>query len=146
MKLSVIMLLTATVLLATVALAQPSAEPLASWLPKQRWQKRVVLLCAPTSTTPELRAQQQQFTSAAAAMQERDITVRELHLDQLSAADKQYVTQKLGAKANGFTLILIGKDGGVKQRETQPIAPKLLFQTIDVMPMRRNEARKSGTP
>jgi hypothetical protein len=76
-------------------------------------------------------------------MQERDITVREVLFEQLSSADQQYLTQKMKVKLSGFTLVLIGKDGGVKRRETQPITPESLFQTIDVMPMRRNEARSA---
>ncbi|TGE10324.1 DUF4174 domain-containing protein [Hymenobacter fodinae] len=146
MKRIAYLLLAAFTFLAMAALAQPSAQPLASWLPKQRWQKRVVLLCAPTASEPELRAQQQQFAAAEAGMQERDIVVREVLFDQLSAADKQYVTQKLRVNTTGFTLVLLGKDGGVKRRETQPITPKSLFQTIDVMPMRREEARGTGKP
>lgn len=143
MKLFALLLLTTAVVAATVAMAQSSTEPLATWLPKQRWQKRVVLLCAPNSSTPELRAQQRQFASAVPAMQERDITVREVLFEQLSSADQQYLTQKMKVKLSGFTLVLIGKDGGVKRRETQPITPESLFQTIDVMPMRRNEARSA---
>ncbi|TGD78982.1 DUF4174 domain-containing protein [Hymenobacter wooponensis] len=143
MKRFVFLLLAVTVWSATVTMAQNAPGSLASWLPKQRWQKRVVLLCAPNNTTPELQAQQQQFAAARSAMQERDISVREVLFEQLSAADKQYLTQKLGVKTSGFTLLLIGKDGGIKRRETQPITPKSLFQTIDVMPMRREEARGS---
>jgi hypothetical protein len=127
---------------ASVVMSAQTTTSLASWLSKQRWQKRVVLLCAPSSTTPELQAQQQQLTVAATGLQERDIEVREVLFEQLSAADKQYLTQKLGVKTTGFTLLLLGKDGGVKRRETKPISPKALFETIDVMPMRREEARR----
>jgi hypothetical protein len=127
---------------ASVVMSAQTTTSLASWLSKQRWHKRVVLLCAPSSATPELQAQQQQLTAAATGLQERDIEVREVLFEQLSAADKQYITQKLGVKTTGFTLLLLGKDGGVKRRETKPISPIALFETIDVMPMRREEARR----
>ncbi|QJX45843.1 DUF4174 domain-containing protein [Hymenobacter taeanensis] len=146
MKCSAFLLLTAAVLCAAVALAQTTPEPLATWLPKQRWQRRVVLLCAPSSSSSALLVQQQRFASAAAAMQEHDLVVREVLTEQLSAADMHYLTKKLGVKSSGFTLLLIGKDGGVKRRETQAITAESLFQTIDVMPMRRSEARTTKRP
>lgn len=137
-----ILLLSSGLLLTLTVLAQTPAAPLASWLPKQRWQKRVLLLCAPTQDTPALKTQQQTLSAAAAQVQERDIVVREILLDQASAADKRYLTQTLRVKSTGFTLVLIGKDGGVKRRETEPISAKSLFGTIDTMPMRRDEARR----
>lgn len=136
------LLLLASGLVVSSALAQASEGSLATWLPKQRWQKRVVLLCAPNSASSELKAQRQQLAAAPAELQERDIVVREVLFDQLSGPDRQYITQKLGVKPTGFTLLLIGKDGGVKRRETAPISQASLFGTIDTMPMRRQEARR----
>ncbi|RYG45300.1 DUF4174 domain-containing protein [bacterium] len=39
----------------------------------------------------------------------------------------------------GFSVALIGKDGGVKLRRTEPIDSKELFGIIDAMPMRQEE-------
>jgi hypothetical protein len=138
----IVLLLLTGGLLISAALAQTPEAALASWLPKQRWQKRVVLLCAPNSATPEWKAQRQLLAAASAELQERDMVVREVLFDQLSASDQQYLTQQLRVKSSGFTLLLIGKDGGEKRRETAPIRPASLFGTIDSMPMRRQEARR----
>lgn len=49
------------------------------------------------------------------------------------------------AGANGdqqFEAVLIGKDGGVKQRWTTLVRPETLFATIDAMPMRANEMHR----
>jgi hypothetical protein len=137
-----IVLLLLSGLLISATLAQPPEASLAAWLRQQRWQKRVVLLCAPGSATPELTTQRQLLAAATADLQERDIVVREVLFDHLSAADRHYLTQELEVKTSGFTFLLIGKDGGVKRRETAPIKPASLFGTIDTMPMRRQEARR----
>ena len=65
----------------------------------------------------------------------------EVPYDQLSAADRQYWTQELKQSLTRFAVVLIGKDGGVKRTETQPLAPADLFGTVDKMPMRRQEAK-----
>ncbi|NMG19341.1 hypothetical protein DP116_07665 [Brasilonema bromeliae SPC951] len=38
--------------------------------------------------------------------------------------------------------VLVGKDGGVKRRETTPVQAKAIFDEIDAMPMRRQEMRE----
>ncbi|WP_414566229.1 MULTISPECIES: DUF4174 domain-containing protein [unclassified Anabaena] len=35
--------------------------------------------------------------------------------------------------------MLVGKDGQSKRREDNPIDPKVIFQQIDMMPMRQRE-------
>ena len=40
---------------------------------------------------------------------------------------------------------LIGKDGRVKDRWTQPFDPGEMTALIDTMPMRQDEMRRSGT-
>ncbi|RZK33884.1 MAG: DUF4174 domain-containing protein, partial [Hymenobacter sp.] len=42
-----------------------------------------------------------------------------------------------------FSVVLIGKDGGVKLAQTQPLAPENLFGTVDKMPMRKQEAKRA---
>lgn len=39
----------------------------------------------------------------------------------------------------GFTVVLVGKDGGEKERWHAPVAAETLFGVIDAMPMRRRE-------
>ena len=43
--------------------------------------------------------------------------------------------------AGGFTVILIGKNGGEKKRFLEPVQPAALFDIIDQMPMRRREMK-----
>lgn len=44
----------------------------------------------------------------------------------------------LDAKEN-FEIILIGLDGGIKIQQTKILTKEHLFNTIDAMPMRKNE-------
>ncbi|MDI1249127.1 MAG: DUF4174 domain-containing protein [Lacunisphaera sp.] len=41
-----------------------------------------------------------------------------------------------------FSVVLIGKDGGEKLRQTTPLAPADLFALVDAMPMRQAEIRE----
>ncbi|WP_375435675.1 DUF4174 domain-containing protein [uncultured Hymenobacter sp.] len=112
-------------------------------LKASRWQKRVLLLCAPTATDATLLRQRQLLAPARADLAARDLLVHEVLLTQLSSADKKYLTETLRVAPANFTAVLIGKDGGAKRRETEPVTPASLFSTIDVMPMRQQEMRQA---
>jgi hypothetical protein len=66
---------------------------------------------------------------------ERDILV----LSDISALGRGQLRDTL--QIDGFEVILIGKDGGVKLRAKTPISIQELFSLIDAMPMRRQELR-----
>lgn len=120
----------------------PKATSVAALLKASRWQKRVLLLYAPTAADLELRQQRELLRAAAPELEARQLLVRELIGSALPAADARYLTQQLGVAPGGFAVLLIGKDGGVKTRATQPLAPARLFATIDAMPMRQQEMRQ----
>ncbi|GGG32245.1 hypothetical protein GCM10011378_05950 [Hymenobacter glacieicola] len=115
---------------------------MAATLKASKWQRRVLLLCAPTPDNAELRQQQQLLQPAKAELRARDLVVYEVHPGQLAAADQRYLRQQLGVAGGSFTVLLVGKDGGVKRRETKPLPAAELFSTIDAMPMRQQEMRR----
>lgn len=88
------------------------------------WQDRVLIVNTPSTDHPDFTEQQRRFSDHAAAMEERDLVVK----------------TREGAEA--FTVTLIGKDGGRKWHQTQPIDMAALFALIDSMPMRQAEMRK----
>ena len=47
-----------------------------------------------------------------------------------------------GISDEPFEAVLIGKDGGIKQRWSTPVSPEALFAIIDAMPMRASEMRR----
>ncbi|RYY08827.1 MAG: DUF4174 domain-containing protein [Cytophagaceae bacterium] len=132
--------------MAVAALAAPAQTPrptsLAQQLRASHWQKRVLLIGAPTAGQADFQAQKKLLAAAPDQLRERDFLVLELPYDQLSAADRQYWQQELKQPLTSFAVVLIGKDGGVKRTEPKPLAPADLFDTVDKMPMRRQEARR----
>ena len=122
--------------------AQTAATPgLAGPLRARRWQHRVLLVGAPTATQADFQRQKAMLAASEKGLAERDFKVIEVLYDQLAPADRQCWTQQLGQPLAGFRVVLIGKDGGVKRTETQPLAPAEIFGTVDKMPMRRQEMR-----
>lgn len=115
---------------------------LSTLVKESKWQKRVLLLCAPTPDDAELRRQQQLLGPVKADLNTRDLLVREVIWSQLSAADQRYLRHGLGVGGPAFQVVLIGKDGGVKRRETKALPPAQLFSTIDAMPMRQQEMKR----
>lgn len=75
----------------------------------------------------------------AAGLKERDILVYEIV--GLKANEKAF--KKYKASAQKFTFILIGKDGGEKLRSNQAVSLEKLYNTIDDMPMRKNEMKQN---
>jgi len=125
-----------------VLAAAPTASPgLARALLAARWQHRRLLLGAPTADQAAFQQQKALLATATEGLAERDFQVIEVRYDQLTPADRQCWTQQLGQPLQGFRLVLIGKDGGVKRTATKPLAPAELFGTVDKMPMRRQEMR-----
>ena len=130
------------VLMAAASTAAAGPPSLAATIQGSHWQKRVLLVTAPRSDNPGFQQQKQLLAPAAAEVQARDLLVIDVLGEQLTPADRQYLQQNLKLKLTGFEVVLIGKDGGVKQRSTRPLAPANLFGTIDKMPMRRQEMRR----
>ena len=126
-----------------VLAAQPALPPgLAATLRAARWQHRVLLIGAPTASQPDFQAQKKLLAAAAAGLQARDFQVIELPYDQLSPADQHTWARQLNQPLDKFAVVLIGKDGGVKQASARPLPPANLFATVDKMPMRRQEMRR----
>lgn len=136
--------LTALLLLGLFALTAqtPRPRPLEQTLRTSRWKKRVLLIAAPNAEQADFKTQKALLAPQQDALAERDFLVLEVLYDQLSAADRAFLGQKIGIQPPQFAAVLIGKDGGVKEKSNRPISPDDLFGTVDKMPMRRAEMRK----
>ncbi len=88
----------------------------------------------------DLRAAQQHaiLQAAAAALHERDVIVQNLTPED---AQRNHPEWHLRPPAT-FTVLLIGKDGGIKLRRNTPVPATDLTALIDTMPMRRDEMRR----
>ena len=131
--------------LALVLAASMAALP--DWYGPFRSHSRVLLVFAPSETDRDLAAQRAALRPGSAENMERDLVLIEVVGDHAADArvDGRTLRGAYGVPADGFTVILIGKDGGEKLRRRHPITEAALFATIDAMPMRRDEMSRSET-
>ncbi len=132
-------------LLAMTAQAQPRLDDLSQF----RWQKRLLFLFAPAADDPALQTMQTALAQARAEVQARDLVVF-LILEQgqsqqdgqpLAPPAGQALRQRFGIKPQTTTVVLVGKDGGVKLQRPGPVPLTDIFALIDSMPMRQQERR-----
>lgn len=96
-----------------------------------RWNKRPVIIFAPSQQDAKYLEQVRMLKQQQPALEERDIIV----LTDTSPDTKSTLRSQL--QPEGFEIVLVGKDGGIKLRETSPISAEVLLSTIDRMPMRK---------
>jgi len=120
-------------ILLAAALAAPTT------VANMRWQKRVLLVSAPRANDPDVMAQRRALAGWDAEARERDLAIVSIIGDRVdgTADSAGALRNRFGLPAGRFVAILIGKDGGEKVRSATPIAPEMLAETIDAMPMRR---------
>jgi hypothetical protein len=119
------------ILLAVALAASPT-------LAQMRWERRVLIVAAPSPQDPELDEQRRILDNWTAKRDERDLTVVEIVGDQVrGAGDSAPALHRKFRLPATFTAILIGKDGGEKLRSAHPFPAVVLERTIDAMPMRR---------
>jgi hypothetical protein len=77
-------------------------------------------------------------------MAERDLILIKVTGDTVRGASDRAadLRRRFGVRAGAFRVVLIGKDGGVKIEAAAPLPARRLFETIDAMPMRRDEMRR----
>jgi hypothetical protein len=81
-----------------------------------------LLVGAPTAGQADFQTQKKPL-SATPGLAARDFEVLEVPYDQFTPADRQCWQRQLGQPLAGFRVVLIGKDGGVKQVSTRPLPP-----------------------
>ena len=126
-------------LLLSVIMANTLLEPLiGAQLGSYRWEKRPVLLFAPSREDAHLKTQLSILERSGNDLDARDIVVL---VDADPEAAGSY-RQKF--KPKGFLFLLIGKDGGVKLKSSEPVSSARLWAIIDAMPMRQREMQEAN--
>lgn len=98
-----------------------------------RWEKRPVVIFGASAEDPDVRRQIEMLSAVRSGLRDRDIVV-------LTDTDPKALGRlRTGLALEGFAVLLVGKDGGVKLREDHPVTPDRLFALIDRMPMRQRE-------
>ena len=98
---------------------------------------RMVLI---SGTGADVKEQRDRFMAVRDDVVERDLVVMSIIADEDHhvPVDHAYA-DSLSFDLDTFQVLLIGKDGQVKERRTEPIQPQEFFDCIDVMPMRISE-------
>ena len=137
--LSVIFLTTSAVLMP----ARAAAAELSDYL----WQRRPLLLFAPTETDPRLVGTMRRIAASGCDFADRDMVLGRIVTDATSTLDghvvganqAQRLRSEFGIGANSFSAVLIGKDGGEKLRVNDIPDLQTIYAVIDGMPMRGSE-------
>ena len=82
----------------------------AGTLEELRWKKRVIVIYAPAGSEGQLARQEQSLRTHEAELEERDVT--QILLREL--AENRKIADRFKLANAGFTVLLIGKDGGEK--------------------------------
>lgn len=124
-------------------------------LSHHQWTHRLLVIDVPDSESG--RATMRAFRTAveqdADDMRERDLLIVPVGdlpragqtlqpAVALDAAQRAIVRRRLQLDGAAARLVLIGKDGGVKGRQSGTFDLAGVFALIDTMPMRRSEARR----
>lgn len=115
------------------------------------WKKRPLLLFAPSPNSPMYRSVSDSLSAHLDQIQERHMVIIEVFQNGLVRIDgksdsrrtAESFRQQFSAKEGELTAILVGKDGGLKLRQSGSLDLGKIFSLIDTMPMRQQEMRKS---
>ena len=119
-------------------------------LSTQKWKNRVLLVFAPSSRSEAYQQQMQLFAQHKPGFSDRDLVLVRVLTEGTSSAVGQPIDEasatrlrdRFGVGKGDFRVILVGKDGGTKRRDSNPVQASAIFNEIDAMPMRRQEMRK----
>jgi hypothetical protein len=136
----------AVFLLASSAALGP-AEAGATGLGDYLWQRRPLLVFAPTAGDPRLVETVRRVEATRCDFADRDMVLGVIVADGTSTLDgrvvdtsqAQSLRSQFGIATNGFSVVLIGKDGGEKLRVNDVPDLQAIYAVIDGMPMRRRE-------
>jgi hypothetical protein len=126
-----------------------AAYAAAASLEQFQWKNRVFAIFSDADNARAAR-QENQLLSDRPALGERDMVVLRIRGNEISALfgagedlNADEIRKDLqGPDVGDFAAVLVGKDGTVKLRVSEPIAAGDLFALIDSMPVRAAESLK----
>ena len=135
------------VLLVTSAAALGPAQAMAAELSDYLWERRPLLLFAPTESDPRLVETMRRIEASRCDFAERDMVLGRILAEGTSTLDgrvldsnqAQRLVSKFGISTDSLIVVLIGKDGGEKLRVADVPDLQAIYDVIDGMPMRARE-------
>ena len=119
----------------------------AQQLDQHRWQDRLIIIVSNSFQNADLQKQFAILQTDETGLMERKLLVYQFSGEQyktgLDSATTQTVEKGLLKRfemaPSGFSIYLVGLDGGIKLKADQPVSLQKLYALIDSMPMRRTE-------
>ena len=135
------------VIFAATSAAFTPALAAAAELSDYLWQRRPLLVFAPTQSDPRLVETVARIAATGCGFADRDMVLGRIVADGTSTLDGQMLDtnqaqqlfSRFGIGADGFSVVLIGKDGGEKLRVNDVPDIQTIYTVIDGMPMRGAE-------
>lgn len=123
------------------------ARALAAELSDYLWQRRPLLVFAPTDNDPRLEETLSRIEATRCDFADRDMVLGRILTEGTSTLDghvvdanqAQRLMSQFGVGADSFSVVLIGKDGGEKLRVNDVPNLQTIYAVIDGMPMRARE-------
>lgn len=121
-------------------------------LTQYKWKNRLLFVFAPHSSHPSLIGLKSDISVYKEEIVDRDLIVFQIYETGSSFQDMREIDRGMADKLRQYfkvapghlTVILVGKDGGVKLRRNEQINLNEIFVLIDGMPMRREEMRRKN--
>ena len=140
------------IFLVTSAAALGPARAMATELRDYLWERRPLLLFAPTESDPRLVETIRRLEASRCDFVDRGMVLGRIVTEGTSNLDGHVIDtnqarrllSEFGIGADGFSVVLIGKDGGEKLRVAGIPDVQAIYAVIDGMPMRARE--RSASP
>ncbi|MFO8086130.1 MAG: DUF4174 domain-containing protein [Desulfobacterales bacterium] len=117
-----------------------------------RWKNRILLIFSPDKTDSGYEAFNKSLEKEILELRSRDLIVFRIFETSpsfiedktLSFKDAKALRNRFRVSSGRFTVILMGKDGGVKMVRQDQAELQEFLDLIDTMPMRQQEMREKG--
>ena len=131
------------------------------WTPKEtlsmdltqfQWKNRLLFIFAEDASHPLFKDLQSQIEAEKAEVDDRDLIVFEVPANgparmgttNLDRQQADSLRNHFDLPSDTFSLILVGKDGGIKLKRSDQVDLTEIFGLIDSMPMRQREMRQKS--
>ena len=129
-----------------------SAGDAALDLSQYKWKNRLLFVFAPNISHPSLIDLNYDMSVQKEEILDRDLVVFQIYetgssfqdINEIDHAMADQLRREFRVSPGLLTVILVGKDGGVKLRQNEQVNFKQIFLLIDAMPMRREEMRRKN--
>lgn len=137
-------------LMALSVISSRDAQAQSSDLSVFQWKNRLLFLFAPNRNHPMFDALHTSLAARQSEASDRDLVIFEIlesaassmNSESIDSETARLLREKFDVQRGAFTVILIGKDGGVKLKLRGQVDLREIFDLIDSMPMRQEEMRQ----